>query len=142
MAQYQVPQFIDVEDKIFGPLTVRQFFYLIGGAVIIFIMYVFLHLWLVILLGAPIAGFSLALAFLKIDGVPFIKVVMNAISFTTARRLFLWKPTQGRPVITQPQAEVTPPKDTPRTGSASTKLTESKLRDLAWSLDVQKITKR
>ena len=26
--QYQVPQFIEVEDKIFGPLTFKQFLYI------------------------------------------------------------------------------------------------------------------
>ncbi|TSC80302.1 MAG: hypothetical protein G01um101429_152 [Parcubacteria group bacterium Gr01-1014_29] len=31
MQQFQVPQFIEVEDKIFGPLTTKQFFYLLGG---------------------------------------------------------------------------------------------------------------
>jgi hypothetical protein len=28
---YQVPQFIEIEDKIFGPLTLKQFIYLAGG---------------------------------------------------------------------------------------------------------------
>ncbi|NCT02072.1 PrgI family protein, partial [Candidatus Parcubacteria bacterium] len=37
--RFEVPQFIEVEDKIFGPLTWRQFLYLSGGlgmAVVIF----------------------------------------------------------------------------------------------------------
>ena len=29
---FSVPQFIDVEDKIIGPLTLKQFIYLAGGA--------------------------------------------------------------------------------------------------------------
>ena len=29
--QYQVPQFIEVEDKIFGPLTFKQLVYVVGG---------------------------------------------------------------------------------------------------------------
>ena len=72
--QFQVPQFIDIEDKIFGPLTAKQFFYLAGGGALIFIMYVFLQFWLVILLGVPVAALSLSLAFLKINGVDFLQL--------------------------------------------------------------------
>ena len=38
--RFEVPQFIDIEDKIIGPLTWRQFIYLgggVGGAVVIFL---------------------------------------------------------------------------------------------------------
>src|SRR3989338_3154882 len=89
--QHQVPQFIDVEDKIFGPLTAKQFFYVAAGGSIIFIMYVFFQMWLVILIGVPVAAFSLALAFLKLNGIPFIKIVSNALSYASSNRLFLWK---------------------------------------------------
>jgi hypothetical protein len=34
--QFPVPQFTDVEDKIIGPLTVKQFFILLVSAAIIF----------------------------------------------------------------------------------------------------------
>ncbi len=135
MAQYQVPQFIDVEDKIFGPLTAKQFFYLAGGAVIILIMYIFLQLWVVIILGAPIAAFSLALAFMKTNGVPFIKTLGNAMSYTTSKRLYLWKKSTK-----QSEKENTIMINTPEI--AAPKLSRNKLQDLAWSLDIQKITKR
>jgi len=29
--RFEVPQFIEVEDKIFGPFTWKQFIYLMGG---------------------------------------------------------------------------------------------------------------
>ena len=132
--QYQVPQFIDVEDKIFGPLTIRQFFYLLGGAAIVFILYVFLQLWMVIILGIPIAAFSLALAFLKIDGVPFIKVTANPLNFPTGKRLYLGK----KP----PAVELPAPMEKTPAASPAPRLSERKLQDLAWSLDVQKITER
>jgi hypothetical protein len=44
--RFQVPQFIEVEDKIFGPLTVKQFIYLAGGAGLVFILYHFLPTWI------------------------------------------------------------------------------------------------
>ena len=39
--QFQVPQFIEVEDKIFGPLTFRQAVYLVGGAGLSYVIYRF-----------------------------------------------------------------------------------------------------
>jgi len=39
MQQFTVPQFIDVEDKILGPITIRQFLILLVGCIVIFISY-------------------------------------------------------------------------------------------------------
>ena len=47
--RFQVPQFIEIESKIFGPLTLKQFIYLIGGGGIIFILYALLPFWLMII---------------------------------------------------------------------------------------------
>ncbi len=141
MPQYQVPQFIDVEDKIFGPLTAKQFFYLIGGAVLIFILYVVFQLWVVIILGAPLAAFSLALAFLKVNGVPFIKIAGNALNYMTSKRLYLWHPMKSKTLETSGipiQREQT----SNGAGQISPNLLRNRLQDLAWSLDIQKITKR
>lgn len=131
--QHQVPQFIDVEDKIFGPLTAKQFFYILGGGAIIFIMYVFLQFWLVVILGAPVAAFFLSLAFLKINGIPFIKVVSNALRYSSSTRLYLWKKS-----LKQPKKVV----EAPAPPVATPKLTASKLEDLSWSLDIQQKIKR
>ena len=62
MAQYQVPQFIEIEDKIFGPLTLKQFIYLAGGGGLCLVFFTLLPMWLVILLGIPVMAFSGALA--------------------------------------------------------------------------------
>ena len=132
--QHQVPQFIEVEDKIFGPLTAKQFFYIAAGVASIFILYVFLQLWLVILLGVPIGGFFIALAFLKLNGVPFIKTLSNAIGFVGQDKLYLWKKT---PKAIKPREERLPESDI-----EGAKLTQNKLSDLSWSLDVQQNIKR
>lgn len=128
--QYQTPQFIDVEDKIFGPLTSKQFFYVAGGAVLIFILYVFFQLWAVILLGLPIGAFAFSLAFLKLNGIPFPKVLSNFIGHTSQQKIFIWKPTKNPPRIETGKPEEKETVIAPR-------LTERKLQDLAWSLDVQ-----
>lgn len=132
--QFQVPQFIDIEDKIFGPLTAKQFFYILGGGALIFLMYVFLQLWLVILLGLPVAAFSAALAFFKINGQPFIKIVGSAFTFASSSRLYLWRREQSKKIIEEKALKTSL--------LTSPKLTESKLQDLAWSLDIQQKLKR
>src|SRR3989344_9082362 len=129
--QYQTPQFIDVEDKIFGPLTAKQFFYLLGGIAAIFILYVFFQLWVVILLGLPIGGFSLALTFLKINGIPFTKVLANFLNHTSQQKIYIWK-RESRP---QRPEEIGA--STPKSIGVAPKLTESKLQELAWSLAIK-----
>ena len=72
MQQFQIPQFIEMEDKLFGPLTFKQFMYLVGGGGICFILYVWLPLPFIIKI-IPIAGvaaLALALAFVKYNGRP------------------------------------------------------------------------
>lgn len=133
--QYQTPQFIDVEDKIFGPLTAKQFFYLLGGAAAIFILYVFFQLWVVILFGIPIGGFSLALTFLKINGIPFTKVLANFLSHSSQQKVFIWQR------VTAPKTPVRQAQDE-QIEKISPKLTESKLQELAWSLDIKQKTRK
>ncbi len=129
--RYQVPQFIEVESKIFGPLTLKQFIYLAGGAGILFLLYIVLPIWLVFLLGLPVGAFSLALAFYKINNQPFIKVVENALKYLSSARLYLWKKTQPKIVPKKDIEKETPPQ------IYIPKITKSKLKDLAWSLDIQ-----
>lgn len=77
MQQFVVPQFIDVEDKIFGPITTRQFLiFLIAGGVI-FLAYRFADLALFALLVALVGGFALVLAFVKINGQTFHYFILN-----------------------------------------------------------------
>jgi hypothetical protein len=73
--QFQVPQFIDVEDKIVGPLSFKQFAYILAAGATAFIGVRVFPLWLGIPLALPLIGFFLALAFLKINGRPFIYAV-------------------------------------------------------------------
>lgn len=96
MKQFQVPQFIEVEDKIFGPLTLKQFLYIVGAGSIVFLLYAFLPLFFVFLLGAPIVAFFAALAFLKVNGLPFIRVVENALGHFTGTRLYIWKKVEKK----------------------------------------------
>ena len=134
MRQFDVPQFIDVEDKIFGPLTLKQFVYLLGGASAVFVLYAFLPFVFVILLGLPVAGFAAALAFYKVNERPFIAVAASALSYYLGSRLYIWK--KGEAARAKPVT-----RKAPETKLAIPKMTEGKLKDLAWSLDVKERVK-
>lgn len=132
--RFQVPQFIEVEDKIIGPLTIKQFIYIAGGAGMCFVVIRFLPLFLGILTALPIAGFALALAFYKPnERQTFITFVENASKYFVGEKLYIWKKQDKKPVAkTVEEREVSSDLDNlyvPR-------LADSKLKDMTWSLDV------
>ena len=76
--KFQVPQFIEVEDKIFGPFTIKQFIYLAGGGALSFVIYTYISPFsfiLAIVLLLPVAGLAVALALYKVNNQPFIAVI-------------------------------------------------------------------
>lgn len=134
MQQYQVPQFINIEDRIIGPLTLKQFFYLLGAAGIIIVGWFFLYIVLFVLIAVPIAGLFIALAFATVNGRPFPTVFTGAINYYLKPRLYLWRQTQAKQSTKSvPQ----PAKKGESLLGAVPKLSESKLSDLAWSLDIR-----
>ncbi|HEY4486296.1 MAG TPA: PrgI family protein [Candidatus Paceibacterota bacterium] len=127
--RFQIPQFIEVEDKIFGPFTFKQFVYLAGGVGIVFVLYRALPLLLSIFLIVPVVLFSLGLAFYKINDRPFILVVEASFKHFLRNKLYTWKKGAG----TKKQTVVT---HSTETSALVPHLSESKLKDISWSLDV------
>src|ERR1700690_2166675 len=89
--EYQVPQFIEVEDKIIGPLTLKQFIYVAGAAGLCIVFFYNLNIVLAIVLALPVVGLAVALAFYKINGKPFIEVLEAGFNYYVGAKLFLWK---------------------------------------------------
>lgn len=131
MRQYQVPQFITVEDKVFGPFTIKQFIYLAAGSVLIFGARILLAPLLFWPIAAVVGGLAASLAFLKINEQPFPIVVKNMIFYMLRPRLYIWRQES-------PQKAAKPEERTSQSPIISIpKITSSKLSDLAWSLDVK-----
>jgi hypothetical protein len=84
MQQFTVPQFIDVENKIIGPITTRQFVILLVGAVIIAIFYKIFDFDLFIVISSLVFIIDVVFAFVKINGQPFHLFALNA--FQTMKR--------------------------------------------------------
>jgi len=100
--QYQVPQFIETEDKVVGPFSLRQFAFVGAAAVISGICYFFLQTWLFFVVAIILLGGALALSFLKINGRPLIKIAFSAFNFYWKPQLYIWKP--DHPMIQQRHA--------------------------------------
>lgn len=131
--RYQVPQFIEVEDKIFGPLTLKQFLYLAGGGGLCLLFFTVLPLYIAIVLMLPVAAFAFALAFYKVNGRPFIVSVEHAFSYFFGSKLYLWQQRQ------QKAASAAAAQPVPGNAAALNvpQLSESRLKDLAWSLNIK-----
>lgn len=128
--QFKVPQFIDIEDKLFGPLTFRQFAYLAGGGGMVFVIYKLLPLWIGIFLILPIIILALALAFYKINNQPFIYYLQAGITYAITNKLYVWKQRLVKPSLKKEEVEKEQTITLPR-------MSGNKLSDLAWSLDVE-----
>jgi len=129
--EYQVPQFIEVEDKIFGPLTLQQFIYLAGGAGIGLIAFLSLPFIVALFISLPVAGLAFALAFHKVNGKPFIEIMEAAFNYYLNRRKYLWRKEVKRAAVEEQVAPQT------RTALPAKSLSARKLHDLAWALDIK-----
>lgn len=134
--RFQVPQFIEIESKIFGPLTFKQFIYLAGGAGIIFLLYITLPFFIAVMFIVPVGAFAVALSFYKVHNRPFIKVTESAFRYFAAPKIYVWRkekilqPTSiDKLTIKQMERGISP--------GHIPKLTKSKLKELAWSLDIK-----
>lgn len=130
--QFQVPQFLEVEDKIFGPLTFKQFIYMGGGLGAAYILFRLLPLFLAAPLIIMELGFVAALAFFEYNGRPFIVAIENGFFYLIHTKLYLWNNVraQKKSTITKTVGARTEEVYVP-------KLSDSRLHDLAWSLDIQ-----
>jgi len=127
--KFEVPQFIDVEDKIVGPFTFRQFAYLVGGAGLCYIALKIIPGIFCILAIIPIAGISIALAFIKVNNKPLLNVVESAFNYTLRKKLYLWKKEEKLKTEKKEDTEV-------KTQTYLPRISESKLHDISWGLDV------
>jgi hypothetical protein len=131
MAQYQVPQFIEVEDKIFGPLTLKQFIYLAGGGGLALLCFTLLPLLLALPLAGIAVGIGAAFAFYKVNGRPLIVATEHAFSYILGNKLYLWKQREATQQVQAAKASSEPSVLTvPR-------LSQSRLKDLSWSLNIK-----
>ena len=89
--RFAVPQFIEHEAKIIGPLTFKQSAYIGSAAVISFILYHIIPWAIFLPIAIILALSSCALAFLKINGIPLPTILTNGFNFFISSRIYLWQ---------------------------------------------------
>ena len=130
--QFRVPQFIDIEDKVIGPFTFKQFGYMVGAGGFSFLIWTFVPIRiLAILLIIPVAGLFLALAFVKINNRPFGDILESAFGYFTGIKIYTWKQpeikmeTSVDKVVAETQKEI-----------IIEKTSRDKIHDISLGLDV------
>jgi len=129
--QYQVPQFIELEDRIIGPLTLKQFLYLAFAGALLFVFWFLFNFYLWIIIATPIAALAAAFAFLKINDRPFVYFFLSFIKYFAKPKLYIFS-TIPKEVSKKPALG----EKTEISKVAEKKITSSKLKELALSLDI------
>ncbi len=129
MQQFIVPQFLDVENKIIGPLTVRQFVTFLIGAGLIFIVFKLASFWIAAVEGVLLFALTGMFAFLKINGRPFHYFLLTLVQTLRRPLLKVWtKDTEVKEKKEEKKPAPTPP-------PTKKQLTETRLSELSLVVD-------
>lgn len=124
--QFQVPQFIETEDKIVGPLTLRQFAYIGAVGAIAFVLYFVLDPLVWLFITAFLASIAVGLAFGKVNGRPVIAFVAAFIESVWRPKIYVYKTSAS----IKAEKLVEPPKTKPLQADDHKKPVFSGIKDL------------
>lgn len=129
--QFTVPQFLDVEDKIFGPISVRQFIILLVAsvmAVVVYRLFGNINFFLTAALDAGILIGAVLLSFVKVQGTPLHQFLLHFLQTSMQPRLRVWSPEEPQ----RERAKEPAPKPGP---APKVPLTRSRLTELSLLID-------
>lgn len=126
---FNVPQFIDIEDKIVGPLTAKQLGWLAMGGVIMLVLYGLLDKTTFIFSALIIALIFGGLAFYRPYNQPLISFITSSILFVTRPKMYIWKRIAEKETTNKQNQNATTPI------IAKKSLNNKKINDLSKILD-------
>ena len=88
---FNIPQFIDKEDKIVGFLTAKQLGWLFGAGTVLMVLWTILNTTGLIIAAIPVIGIFGALAFYQPNGQPLISFALSSISFMFNPKIYIWR---------------------------------------------------
>ncbi|MFA7286135.1 MAG: PrgI family protein [Patescibacteria group bacterium] len=132
MQQFIIPQFIDEEPHILGPITVRQFLLLLIAGFFIFLSYRLADTALFIVLTIVLLIISITLAFVRVNGRPFHFFLLNLVQTLQRPRLRIWRKEVSREEI---QDESKMPVLVPTVIVAKAPISRSRLAELSLIVD-------
>jgi hypothetical protein len=89
--QFQVPQYYEVKERIVGPLTLQQFFYIAAACALSFFFFFAFEFWLWFIVSVFLVGFAAALALVEINGQSLTKILFSAFFYYWRPRIYLWR---------------------------------------------------
>ena len=95
--RFQVPQFIETEEKIVGPFTLRQFFWVGGAGTIVFVLFIGFGFLATFIVGIPVAGIALLMGFYKVQDIPLSTYAFNAIKYLFGPKRLYYKQEDNAP---------------------------------------------
>jgi hypothetical protein len=87
---FNVPQYIDVEDKVAGPLTAKQLLWMIGMSAVLLVLWNIFDLAAFFAAAIPVVLIFVALAFYRPYNQPLIVFVKNALFFLIRPKVYVW----------------------------------------------------
>ena len=89
--RFQVPQFIETEEKIIGPFTLKQFVFVAIGGAILFLLFFAVPPGLFIFLAIPVAIIFLGLALVKIQEMPLYMYIFHYFNYLINPKKYFYK---------------------------------------------------
>ena len=130
---FQVPQYLDIEDKIIGPLTLKQFVYLLLGAGVLFLLFNILKLSVFIIVAIPIGLLIFLITFYKIGNQKFSQFAASLLRFISKPNIYAWKKLPQKKPSEEPLPKIIekakPKKQPPK---------ESGLEEVQWKVEIKK----
>lgn len=129
MEQFVVPQFIDAEDKIMGPLTGRQFVILLLMFMTEAIMWRLMPFVWFLVVGLPFFSFCVILAFVRVNGQAFHLFLLNLTQSLKKPKLRVWDKALTDAEVRAHLTKETPPPPPPAARKAPA--SSSRLQELS-----------
>lgn len=129
MEQFVVPQFIDAEDKIMGPLTGRQFVIILLMFMTEAIMWRVMPFVPFLLVGLPLFAFCVILAFVRVNGQAFHLFLLNLTQSLKKPKLRVWDKSLSDAEVRAHMTKVAPPPPPPEARKAP--VSASRLQELS-----------
>lgn len=129
---FSVPQFIDVEDKVAGPLTWKQLFWMIAMGAVILLEFSIFETGPFFAIAVVTALIFVAFAFYRPNGIPLVEFVFHGVFFIFRPKLSFWERTASHSLGETPAAGKS---EEATTAGSDRRISEQKLRELAAVLD-------
>lgn len=126
---FNVPQFIDVEDKVAGPLTAKQILWMVGMGGVLFLAWTFFDTATFFVLSVPIIIIFVLFAFYRPYNQSLLALSANAVSFLFRPKVYTW----DRPAMVK--NDISKPKEEERMSEGSKSLSMEEIQSLAKVVD-------